>query len=244
MSRLRITDRPGYPHSAFDRYALHAIALLLLPACGLLVRDCVARAEESAAPTALATTTPVASLTPPSDAAGGRAGAADPLIDQLGLEVAIVAAHEGAFANLAETDLVWQVVEHRASTTRGRLAFLRAHSGRALGRKPARSTNSVWSVELLNAPDKPPASLNAAWWRAARAEQWELIRRRARGLVYGLRLERPCAGPPYTWGGAMDVDGAYRERGLVPLGCEGVLNDGFAFAPRAISAAIAKGGRR
>lgn len=167
----------------------------------------------------------------------------DALLEQLALEVAVVAAHEGAFTNLDDTDLIWQVVEHRASTTRARLAFLRSHSGRALGRKSARSINSVWSVELLNAPDAPPASLSAAWWRTARAEQWSLIRRRARGLVHGLRSERPCPVNPHSWGYAGDLDAAL-EDGLVPAGSVGTLNECFVFAPKVLRAAIAKGGRR
>lgn len=151
--------------------------------------------------------------------------------DQLALEIAIVAVHEGAFVNAEETALVWQVVEHRAQTTAGRIAFLRKHSPRALGRKACRGGNCTWTPQLLKAPNAPPASLDAAWWNAARAERWLLIRERALRLVYGIDDARPCPAPPYSWGCAIDLDGA-RKRGLRPIGCAGLINDGFALARR------------
>lgn len=160
---------------------------------------------------------------------------------QLALELAVVAAHEGALDNVQDTALVWQVVEARGRTDRERLSFLRSHSGRALGRKPCTEANCVWSVELLNAPSKTPASVDQGYWRSVRAPQWELVQRKALGLVYGVDDDRPCLGTPYSWGYAGDLDGAYRLRGLVPMGCEGTLNDGFALAPRVLSAAVAKG---
>ncbi len=52
------------------------------------------------------------------------------------LAVAKVAANEGALWSLADTDLIWQVVEHRGSNTARRLEWLRRHSGRVLERKP------------------------------------------------------------------------------------------------------------
>jgi hypothetical protein len=156
--------------------------------------------------------------------------------DQLALELAVVAAHEGALDNTPDTALVWQVVESRASTTQGRINFLRAHSPRALGRKACNYGNCVWSQELLEAPDEPPASLSAAWWTATRAESWQVLRRYASELVYGIELWRPCPAAPYSWGYAGDLKSAWIERRLVPLGCEGTMNDGFRVAPPSLTA--------
>lgn len=150
---------------------------------------------------------------------------------QLALELAVVAAHEGALANLAETALVYQVLESRRTTPGARLRLLRQHSGRALGRKPCGGGNCTWSVELLRAPDSPPASIDSAWWRAAREPAWRAVQRYARGLVYGLDSWRPCPMAPYSWGYAGDLEAAAR-RGLSPLGCAGVEQDGFALIMR------------
>jgi hypothetical protein len=158
--------------------------------------------------------------------------------DQLALEVAVVAAHEGALDNARDTALVWQVVEARAFTTQARLSFLRAHSPRALGRRQCGVGNCVWSRELLESPDEAPASLSSAWWNATRALAWMEVRRYASELVYGIELWRPCPVAPYSWGYAGDVESAWLERRLVPVGCEGTLNEGFAVAPRALTAFI------
>jgi hypothetical protein len=155
--------------------------------------------------------------------------------DQLALEVAVVAAHEGALDNLEDTALVWQVVSSRAETTQGRLAFLRAHSPRALGIRECNGQNCRWSVELLRNPDAPPAAVEKGWWEKVRAQRWREILRYARGLVYEIDVAEPCLVAPYTWGGAMDVEGAYTDRNLIPIGCGGTLNEGFTHAPRVLS---------
>jgi hypothetical protein len=160
---------------------------------------------------------------------------------QLALELAVVAAHEGALDNVRDTALVWQVLESRRTTDAGRLALLREHSPRALGREPCSGGNCEWSVELLRNPYATPRSVDAAYWSRVRAENWTLVMRKALGLVYGIDDDRPCAGAPYSWGYAGDVASAWLERRLVPMGCEGVLNDGFAFAPRVVDADVAKG---
>lgn len=165
----------------------------------------------------------------------------DKRLEQLALEVAVVAAHEGALDNLRDTALVWQVVEARARTTSGRLAFLRSHSGRALGLKPCNEGNCAWSTELLRAPSKTPESVDAGYWRAVRAPQWELVQRKALGLVYGTDADRPCPSAPYTWGGAMDIESAWLKRRLVPMGCHGTLNEGFRVAPKTLRAVAARG---
>lgn len=164
--------------------------------------------------------------------------------DQLALELAVVAAHEGALDNLRDTALVWQVVEARARTTHGRLGFLRAHSPRALGYKRCTTSNCVWSVELLHDPNVPPESLSAKWWNTTRASQWERIRRYAAELVYGVELWRPCLAAPYSWGYAGDLESAWLERRLVPLGCEGTMNEGFTPAPKMLLVAVAKGSKK
>ncbi len=160
------------------------------------------------------------------------------LREQLALELACVAVHEGAFENYAETALIWQVLETRAHSDLRRLALLRRHSPRALGLKPSRAGNSVWSVELLKAPEAPPASIETqkpGWWRNKRAALWERVRRYALELVYGVELWRPCPGPgPWTWGFAGDWEGAI-GRGLRPMGCTGVNNDGFTLFRRFVS---------
>lgn len=173
--------------------------------------------------------------------------------DQLALELAVVAAHEGALDNTNDVALVWQVVEARAHTTADRLSFLRGHSPHALGRESRKGLcmpedNCWWSAQLLKAPDRVPSGFAKGWWAAARAERWLAVRRKAQELVYGVELWRPCPSRPYSWGGAMDVNGAWKERRLVPLGCAGTLNEGFAPAPvelrQAISAAAASGYRK
>ena len=60
----------------------------------------------------------------------------------------------------------------------------------------------------------------------------ERRRRYASELVYGIELWRPCPAAPYSWGYAGDLKSAWLKRRLVPLGCEGVMNDGFTVAPR------------
>jgi hypothetical protein len=167
----------------------------------------------------------------------------DPL-DQLALEVAVVAAHEGALDNREDTALVWQVVAHRANTTQGRIDFLRLHSPKALGREACTDQNCVWSVELLKNPDAHPASIDRKWWEKVREQSWRETLRYARGLVYGIDISQPCPGDPYTWGGAMDVEGAYKDRNLIPLGCVGVLNEGFTHAPRMVSVISARDASR
>lgn len=159
----------------------------------------------------------------------GRAFADDRVRQQLALELAVVAAHEGALDNLRDTALIWQVLESRRTTDRGRLELLRAHSPRALGLAPCAGGNCRWSVELLRNPHATPASVDAAYWQRVRAGTWALVMRTAQGLVYGVDTDRPCASAPFSWGYAGDVDSAWSKRRLVPLGCEGTLNDGFAF---------------
>lgn len=170
---------------------------------------------------------------------------------QLALEVAVVAAHEGAFDNQKDTALIWQVVEtNGGDTVQKRLSFLRRHSPRALGEKPCVRkrpdvmANCEWSVPLLENPDaSPPVFEDAEWWAVARAPAWKKIRAYAWRLVSGLETWRPCPTPPRSWGYAGDVDKAL-SRGLVPIGCNEVMNDGFTFMPKSLSAEIARGKTR
>jgi hypothetical protein len=199
-----------------DTFVLVALAFVLLPICILLARTFISTAE---------------------------ARSAD-LRDQLALELAVVAAHEGALDNLRDTALIYQVLEARAVSTAGRIALLRLHSGRALGRKPCEGGNCAWSVELLRNPHATPPSVDAAYWTRVRAGDWTLVMRKAQGLVYGIDDDRPCLGAPYSWGYAGDLKSAWLDRRLLPMGCAGTLNDGFALAPRSLrvlSADVAKG---
>lgn len=164
--------------------------------------------------------------------------------DQLALELACVAAHEGALDNLRDVALVWQVVEAKAVTTSARLKFLRAHSPRALGIKGCVSGNCLWSSELRHNPLATPSSVDAGFWSRVRARDWALVMRKAQGLVYGIDDDRPCPESPFSWGYAGDLESAWRQRGLIPMGCAGVLNDGFRLAPKALRASVARGARR
>jgi hypothetical protein len=66
------------------------------------------------------------------------------------------------------------------------------------------------------------------------------VRRYASELVYGIELWRPCPSAPYSWGYAGDLESAWIERRLVPMGCEGTLNEGFTVAPRSLTAFVAR----
>lgn len=162
------------------------------------------------------------------------------LREQLALELAVVSAHESGFYSLPDVSLVWEVTQARATTTAKRLAFLRAHSGRALGRKPCAALNCKWSTELLAAPNKPPASMSAAWWNAARADAWAKVRAHARALVFGTVTARVCSSVPYSWGSDRDMLSAHL-RGLEAIACAGTLNTGVVLKARSVDAQEASG---
>ena len=152
---------------------------------------------------------------------------------ELVLAVAKVAANEGALWSLHDTDLIWQVVEHRGINTARRLEWLRRHSGRVLERKPCRRGNCSWSRNLSRRTGVVPAGIasgQAEWWLHEMVPRWVAVLERADALVRGKVHSRPCHIPPQTWGGRLiDVEQAAR-RGLYPIGCdERTLNDGFRY---------------
>lgn len=234
-----------------------ATILLVTFACAVLSDDaCGDAAAQDFESSSSSTTAPSTGSSNPRPAGGAGAPAENDLPQrqrppvtssrrQLALELAVVAAHEGALENLSDTALVWQVVEvNGGDSVIKRLAFLRRHSGRALGLKPCdRAGNCRWSVDLLRAPNAAPPSTDAEWWHARRAQAWRLVREYAANLVAGGAPWRPCSRPPRTWGYSGDVEKA-RARGLVPMGCAGTLNDGFEPLARVVLATTAAGAWR
>lgn len=161
-----------------------------------------------------------------------------PVRQKLAKAVAVVAAHEGALKNLKDVDLVWQTVQFNGDTDEERLRWLRNHSGRSLGLKPCTENNCTWSTSLgkktLPASVASLGTVDPAYWKKVTAPRFERVYKRAQELVNGATYERPCAIDPHTWGGvgkdplgADDREHAARD-GLYPIGCTGVLNDGFA----------------
>jgi len=160
------------------------------------------------------------------------AHALDRARQRLALALAQVAAHEGAFRNARELELIWQVVQNHGSTPQEQLDWLQAHSSRALGISPARETDrNAWSSEL-NARGTIPASVverDAGYWRVKVMPKWSSILKRSQELVGGASYDKPCPIEPITWGGKMDLEIA-AENGRYPIGCTDVLNDGFTTA--------------
>jgi hypothetical protein len=153
-----------------------------------------------------------------------------PLHQELALAVARVAANE-ASRTVEEVDLIWQVTEGRASTTAGRLRWLRRHSPCATGvlsqaEADARPGNCRWTRNL-NRDLREPAGWPEGYPWAAYRENWRRRLARASNLVRGQSLSVPCAETPWTWGGrALNVRDA-RRRGLVPVWCKDTSNTGY-----------------
>jgi hypothetical protein len=156
----------------------------------------------------------------------------------LGLNVAKVAANEGALVNRRETALIWQVARVNGKK-RGIDDFLRRHSRRVYGLKPCFGGNCMWSPHLTRSGVQPAGlDLRADIWALRIAPIWLDVLRYADYLVAGLgthreRADDPCPLPPRTWGGPMDKVGAI-ARGLYPIGCVGACagpfcNDGYTF---------------
>lgn len=154
--------------------------------------------------------------------------------NQLAFDVAKVATNEGAFQNvLAETALVWQVVETNAKTTPRRIAFLMRHSGRVLGQRECLpSRPCFWTRELnLHGTIPPPLATSPKmidFWNYRLVHKWWEVLEVARRLVSGVETFRPCPTPPRTWGGSVDHARALR-RGMKPLGCGPTQNEGYSF---------------
>ena len=152
---------------------------------------------------------------------------------ELALAVARVAAHEGAFQNTRDLDLVWQVVQNNGDDNDKRLGWLERHSPRALGLVTPRVTDAnTWSAELdwtATVPASVAGGKDNYYWRVIVVPRWLSLLERSRRLVDGEVYEKPCAVEPITWGGKMDHARA-AAHGRYPIGCTGTLNDGFATA--------------
>ena len=152
------------------------------------------------------------------------------------LYTARVSGHEGALVNLREVDLVWQAATFYGSTAEKRIAFLQRHSGRAIGVKPCLDTDiNCWSAEMDLRGTTPPSVLAKGkeasdYWRLVVTPRWLEVVARARELVLGAgygATGAPCAIQPRTWAARWFAHSAAKN-GLYPIGCVGVLNDGFA----------------
>lgn len=140
-----------------------------------------------------------------------------------------VAVNEGCLANLRDCSLVWQVVQGQAPTAERRLDFLNRHSPRVAGVRPCgASVNCAWTREITEDMAAPSAFGDVDHWRLVTAPRAQRALDYVRELVAGSLIDRPCPVQPRTWGGPGDVAQAL-ARGLYPIGCDGTLNDGFAF---------------
>jgi hypothetical protein len=162
-----------------------------------------------------------------SEASASRSIVAPATSSTFARAVAVVAAHEGALANLRETALVYQATLAHGSTDALRLRWLKRHSPRALGLAPCGGGNCRWTPNLRD-DDAAPAGLDmpTGWWERARAQQWRLIRQYAQRLVSGAETSLPCREQPTTWGGAVDHLRALRE-GMKSARCVGTTNEGW-----------------
>lgn len=169
---------------------------------------------------------------------GAMARASWPALDaqerRLAFHVAKVSVNEGALWNPPEVGLVWQVVEHRADTTGNRLRFLAKHSPRALGFLPCEKgprANCHWARNLSRDLEVRPEGLDVAqdYWQLKLAPRWAVVLFAAEAMVAGVPYAKPCDSPPHSWGGRRAVDWAAAvQRGLIPIGCHGTLNEGWA----------------
>jgi len=142
----------------------------------------------------------------------------------LALQVARVGVHEGGFGSPGDIALVHQATLAHGDTAAERLRWLRRHSARVAGTRPARSLRTLW-VRALDATPSRPEGFPVRW----RPEVWESRLELARDLVSGRVVWRPCDGHPWTWGSRQDHRGAVR-RGLVALACKGARNRGYALS--------------
>lgn len=210
-------ERPPYPHGLVERYALHAIAALLVPACGLLARECAsAHAQSSAAPS----TSTAQALTPPSTGALVAeypiAGAADRLTTLIRAVV--------AEATFAERDhrAILHVLARRAERAGVDIDVMASRYVSALKRPIART----WVLELTAECEQPsswPASLD---WSAHRG-RCIATAERVRAFLAG-ELRNPCPGA-WHWGSltlASDVERAARA-GWRRVQCDGRTANAF-----------------
>ncbi len=148
---------------------------------------------------------------------------------RLALQVARVAANEGALHNHADAALIWQAVRVNGDKARdGRLGWLRRHSKRVAGIKACSKGNCLWTRNLTRSKREPVGYIaGSADWRDITADAWTELLRYVDGLVSGdSAADDPCPLPPRTWGNAGDRQRAIND-GLYPFKCAGALNFGF-----------------
>lgn len=147
----------------------------------------------------------------------------------LALGIAKVAANESSMRTPGDVALIHQATMAHGSSVYARLRWLKSHSARVLGGEcdPSKHGNCEWTRHLTWSARRP-----AGWpselvdWRPSR---WLRVLRLAWGLLDGHLTLEPCERAPYTWGGKMDHARALKH-GLVPLGCEETLNEGYRLA--------------
>jgi len=144
---------------------------------------------------------------------------------RLALAVAKVAANEGGMLRAADVAVVWQTARSHGRTSLQRLRWLRGHSRRVLGTEcePKRHGNCAWTRHLRWGTRRPEGWPAQVSWRPL---AWLRVLQLSLDLVEGRTHFEPCPVDPWTWGGRMDVRHAVAV-GLVPIGCQGSLNDGF-----------------
>jgi hypothetical protein len=161
----------------------------------------------------------------------GRGSADEGAPSPLALQVARVAANE-AFGSPADVALVYQVVEGRSRTAEGRLAWLRRHSPCVAGDVDPSTRPGLcrWTRNLQPDLSEPLGWESALPWEGRPRGVWQRTLDLARRLVEGRVRRRPCPVAPETWGSVSDRARAL-ERGLIPCGCVGTLNEGYRRAP-------------
>lgn len=143
------------------------------------------------------------------------------LENELALAIGKVCVNEAGWHAPADCVLIWQATRRWSSTTAGRLAWLRSHSGRVLGTKKCTTGNCLWTQNLTWSDDRPEG-LVGLW----RPEWWARVRELAQRLVRGEETRTVCSEDPATWGGPADHARAMRL-GFTALDCEGTLNEGY-----------------
>lgn len=145
--------------------------------------------------------------------------------------VAKVSFNEGldSYPDLA---LIWQVVEGRGETQAQRIRWLERHSPCVSGRLTqdqamVRPGNCAWTRNLTRAAHTPRGwPYSSAHWRHRMRARWLAHVDRARELVEGRDLYRPCREQPVSWDGRR-FRSRWLARGFIDADCEGTLNAGL-----------------
>jgi hypothetical protein len=157
----------------------------------------------------------------------------------LALAVAKVCANESSLFSGSPADcaLIWQTVRRRGGETSAtRLTWLSEHSSCVLTDREMVGDEALgncrWTRGLTATAEEPSGWPDHWSWERA-SERWDAMRRLCTSFVARRRPRGgwPCEEDPDTWGGRMDRARAERI-GLVPIECEGTINDGYRFPPR------------